>query len=257
MSKASNNTGKEPKIELKNVKTFRGNEGYGLNATLYVDGIKTAFVMDDASGGPVNYDIFNQKKFDEIKAYAATLPAEPIVFDGVPALDENKQPMTIQPDVDTLVDNAFNLIQREKEAKKIGKKMEQCVMWGIPGANAYHEVKWSAPLAKIPLARLQQSINKYMAEFKPGEQFLNTNLKKLGLITYKFDMTDVTNTGEWFVAQEGDKWSVLRNHDTSSAPFADAADQSACAGLRTETQGEYDSKKEAEEVLAKIKAITA
>jgi hypothetical protein len=254
MSNASNKTGKEPKIELKNVKTFRGMEGYGLNATLYVDGIKTAFVIDDANGGPVDYEIFNKAKFDEIKAYAASLPAEPIVFDGVPALDEKNQPMTIQPDVDTLVDKAFNLIQRAKEQKKIEKKMETCVMWGIPGADAYHEVKWSAPLSKIPVARLQQSINKYMAQFQPGEQFLNTNLKKLGLITYKFDMSDVTNTGEWEVTRDGDKWEVVRNHDTSSAPAADAVDQSPCAGLRTETQGVYDSKAEANEVLAKVKA---
>ena len=255
MKQASSTQVKAPKIELKNVKTFRGMDGYGLNATLYVDGVKTAFVLDEGNGGAVDYTIFDQKKYGELKAYAASLPAEPIVINGSTMMDGDK-PMMHQPDVDSLVDEVFNAMERTKAFKKIEKKMDQCVMWGVPGADYYHEVKWSAPLSKAPLATLQKAIFKYMAQFQPGEQFLNTNLKKLGLITYKFDMSDVTHTGEWAVNRDGDKWEVVRNHDTSSAPAADAVDQSPCAGLRTETQGVYDSKAEANEVLAKLQAVS-
>jgi hypothetical protein len=41
------------------IKTFRGNEGYGLNATITRDGRAVAFVLDDASGGEVRVDFRN------------------------------------------------------------------------------------------------------------------------------------------------------------------------------------------------------
>lgn len=41
---------------VKGVKTFRGNEGYGFNATLYKDGKAIAFVIDDANGGCYSYE---------------------------------------------------------------------------------------------------------------------------------------------------------------------------------------------------------
>ena len=40
---------------VKNIKTFVGMEGHGFNASLYRDGIKVAFVVDDASGGMVDF----------------------------------------------------------------------------------------------------------------------------------------------------------------------------------------------------------
>lgn len=41
---------------VKGVKSFRGNEGYGFNATLYKDGKAIAFVYDDANGGCYSYE---------------------------------------------------------------------------------------------------------------------------------------------------------------------------------------------------------
>lgn len=41
---------------VKNVKTFRGNEGTGFNATLYRDNKKVALVDDDAWGGCYSWD---------------------------------------------------------------------------------------------------------------------------------------------------------------------------------------------------------
>ena len=251
-----NTTIQRPKIELKSVKTFRGNEGYGLNATLYVDGVKTAFVIDDANGGDIDYEIFNNEKFELLQAYAKTLPAEPIVFNGKTMMtktaDGTETPVLFQPTIDTLVDEVFNEMEKAKAAKKLEKKMDQYVMWGVPGANSHTEVKFTIPLAQIPTAKLQACINKYMATFKPGEQFLNTNLNELGLITRPFNMKDVVSTGEWCVIPQEGKWLVLRNHDTLSAPASDAADQSQCSGLRHEVQGEYNSKGEANAVLKKI-----
>ena len=40
--------------EVKNVKSFRGMEGHGYNASLYRDGNKVALIMDEGNGGEVS-----------------------------------------------------------------------------------------------------------------------------------------------------------------------------------------------------------
>ena len=52
----------ENKYEVKGVKSFRGMEGYGFNATLYRNGKKVAFVMDSAQGGEYDYEWVDYKK---------------------------------------------------------------------------------------------------------------------------------------------------------------------------------------------------
>jgi hypothetical protein len=44
---------------LAGVKSFRGMEGYGLNATLTRDGQKVAFILDEGNGGCVRFDFRN------------------------------------------------------------------------------------------------------------------------------------------------------------------------------------------------------
>lgn len=55
---------------VKGVKTFRGREGEGYNATLYRDGKKVAFVTDDASGGQLDID------WEDIHAPRTTVQVE-------------------------------------------------------------------------------------------------------------------------------------------------------------------------------------
>jgi len=43
------------KYEVKNVKSFRGREGYGFNASLYRDGKRVAHVDDEGNGGCYRY----------------------------------------------------------------------------------------------------------------------------------------------------------------------------------------------------------
>jgi hypothetical protein len=49
-------TSTAPVYTVKGIKSFLGREGYGFNATLYRDGKAVAFVRDDASGGPVDFE---------------------------------------------------------------------------------------------------------------------------------------------------------------------------------------------------------
>lgn len=47
---------------VKNVKTFRGMEGYGFNATLYRDNKRVAHVDDEGNGGCYRYHWFDYEK---------------------------------------------------------------------------------------------------------------------------------------------------------------------------------------------------
>jgi len=81
-----------PKYTVKNVKTFRGMEGEGYNATLYRDGKKVCEVIDDASGGEVNFqwaDAF--KKIDgpsvrgeRVEIHGFNYKDEPYTYKGTP-----------------------------------------------------------------------------------------------------------------------------------------------------------------------------
>lgn len=47
---------------ISKIKTFNGREGQGLNATILKDGKPICYVLDDASGGEVDYDYRNPKQ---------------------------------------------------------------------------------------------------------------------------------------------------------------------------------------------------
>ena len=69
------------KIELKNYKTFTGREGHGFSASLYLDGVKSGVVSDDASGGPLHYtDRVAQDKLDKF-ANAQPLAPDDFAFE--------------------------------------------------------------------------------------------------------------------------------------------------------------------------------
>lgn len=98
---------------VKGVKFFRGNEGYGFNATLYRDGKAIAFVYDDATGGMLGWewrkDVDVKAEEALLKAHVAALP--PISGCGV----------SIPVDVDLYVDGLVQDAQLLKDAQKFIK----------------------------------------------------------------------------------------------------------------------------------------
>lgn len=69
------------RLVVKNIKTFRGHDGVGLNATLYFDGKKVCEVLDDAHGGEWDFHWIdgydsNSKIAAEVRAYVSTLPTK-------------------------------------------------------------------------------------------------------------------------------------------------------------------------------------
>ena len=72
----------KPRLAVKNIKTFNGHDGVGLDATLYFDGKKVCHVFDDARGGEVEYHWVGATRAEadaieaEVQAYVATLPTK-------------------------------------------------------------------------------------------------------------------------------------------------------------------------------------
>lgn len=68
---------------VKNVKTFIGNEGQGFNANLYRDGIKVAFVFDDANGGDYSYQ-WEDREAPQVDIHVTGYQDKPVIYKGTP-----------------------------------------------------------------------------------------------------------------------------------------------------------------------------
>lgn len=106
----------EIKLEIRNVKFFQGTEGYGFNATLYVNGIKTAFVIDDANGGCYNYQVFDKDAFATFSKYVKTLP--PMSYDIIAGMEGETYPQ----DEDTVMNRLVEDWELNTKIKRLCKK---------------------------------------------------------------------------------------------------------------------------------------
>ncbi len=79
------------KVQIKGYKRFHGHDGQGFDASIYIDGKRTAIVSDDGWGGGYQFHALNaetQVQLDELEKAVKALPAkhyEP--ENGVPAMD--------------------------------------------------------------------------------------------------------------------------------------------------------------------------
>jgi hypothetical protein len=182
----------KPKLELKNVKTFFGMEHMGgLNADLWINGVKCYFVCDEDTGGEMNFSpfLYNNPKEKEVRAnikllndYIASLPEYPMIIDGKPYKDKSGKIMMMKPDLSGIVDDLFNEIQKEKAKKKMQKFFEVAICYGIPDAPEYRYIKYKRPLSQVPLFHLQGQVDQILKDrCKNGEVIFNDNLKALGV----------------------------------------------------------------------------
>lgn len=166
------------KIELKNVKFSEhlSEETNAFTANLYVNGKKCGYVRNDGCGGDTmvqNYDGTTRNLFHECEEYCKTLPPRTYKFNG----KTHEYPANIE----NFVDDLFEDWLKQKELKKLEKKMVDSLLWGVPNGSSYHQIKFKIPLTQIDRVKLQGYINKYKGEFKENEIFLNTNLQGFDL----------------------------------------------------------------------------
>ena len=99
------------KLEVKNIKTFRGMEGMGFNCTLYIDGRKAGMVIDDARGGSYHYEISGDD-YKNLRDYAKSLPHLPC---------EWKTGVLFEQDLDSIIGKLVDNFENDKRMKRFCK----------------------------------------------------------------------------------------------------------------------------------------
>jgi len=166
---------KAPKIQLKNVQTFEGHDGIGLNADVWIDGVKCMHIHDGAYGGCMEYHNFtyDNPKAEQIKVliknfedYIKTLPARTYIMGG--------ETHSMKMDMDLFITEL-------QERMELEKKMKKSILVGVPNATQYGMYKFKVALSNIPTQQLQAAIGRIKLKLEKGEQILNTNLQELGV----------------------------------------------------------------------------
>jgi len=114
-------------LSVKGIKSFVGNEGHGYNATLYADGKKVAFVIDDASGGQTQFQYEGKTREERaanekiVTDFIKALPPQAIGADA-PQWEKDLYPsglreINLDIYIAGLVDN-FEVAKRLKSLKK-------------------------------------------------------------------------------------------------------------------------------------------
>jgi hypothetical protein len=181
---------KEPQVTFKNVKTFRGMEGYGLNADIYINGVKSIFVMDEANGGEYNYEYYNKEQAQLLLDYIASLPEYPMIIGGKPYIDKNGKPAMMKPSLDQYICDKMVELEDKKAEQKFEKQkaklQETAILFGVPEAKEYRYLNFRKPLSQVDKMTLQREYTRVkMTWCKNGVEVLNTNLR--GLIVLPVD----------------------------------------------------------------------
>ena len=169
---------KAPKVKLKNVKTFEGHDTMlGLNADVWIDGVKCMHLHDSAHGGGFEYHDFayGSKDPEKIKGLIKNLE------DHIKTLPETKhtfggKTISIKPDMDGFLNDIY-------EEMELEKKMKRAILVGVPNDTQFTMISWGKVLlTKIPMHVLQKTVDRLkVEECVDGKVILNTNLTALGV----------------------------------------------------------------------------
>jgi len=118
------------RLTLKKIKTFIGHEGYGLNADLYLDGVKVAFVLDDANGGEVDHQFIDKASEDRVWAFIKSIPDDDDAKEMRTSDYWMKYPKAIETHkLDALINEFVDNYQNDKKLNRLRKTK---VLWNKP-----------------------------------------------------------------------------------------------------------------------------
>ncbi|MCK9543604.1 MAG: hypothetical protein M0R03_16420 [Novosphingobium sp.] len=174
---------KEPKITFKNVKTFQGMEGVGINADVYINGVKCYFIIDSGDGGDLEFrDIiqgnitniqFNKMLLDE---YIKSLPEKKWNIGGT----EKFFKVTLEDYINDKIVEWDEQRQKKKFQNKMKKLFKTCIVFGVPDSGSYQYLNFKKPLDSFPPEYLDMQIHNVQKKYCKGDvQILNTNLQQL------------------------------------------------------------------------------
>lgn len=176
----------KPNVQLKKVKTFVGMDGYGLNADVYINGVHCYFVLDEGSGGEMDFtnqarltnDPAKRKLIEDncklLDDYIATLPPDVSTING--------KTYTMKVDLEFFINKLVDEMETEKLRKKQEKKMlklyQTAIVIGKPNDTKYRYINFKQPLSAIPMSKLVFYVAKLINdECHDGVKILNTNFK--------------------------------------------------------------------------------
>lgn len=183
----------KPKVELKNVKFHEGREGQGVNADVFINGVKVYHVRDDGNGGCLDFDLHS---FDiktraiakELTDYIDSIPEKPLDFGNGVIKDEQGNVRMEKTTLEDYVNELLYAYQRDKDTLKFEKKKmllyKTAIVFGDPATpDKYSFLNMKKPLNQFPLAWLQQQVDNAKAKYVNGNvQFLNKNhIESLGI----------------------------------------------------------------------------
>jgi len=184
-------TMKKPKVVLKNVKFHEGHEGQGINADVWINGVKCIHILDDGNGGCLDIDVlsYGAKDPDKIKnlvkdlnEYVDSLPEKPLDFGHGAIKDKEGNVRMFKTSLEDYLNELTYEFERQKERKKMEKRMQTAFVIGIPNADRYTYFNYKRPLSSMPKEYLQGRLDAIVKKHcTDGKIILNTNLQALGL----------------------------------------------------------------------------
>ena len=167
---------KELRFEIKNVKTFEGEEGMGLVCDLFINGTKCCHCIDSAYGGEMN--IHNVSNSDKVKDLVKQM------YDYC----NNKPKIKVRDiefpyTVESLINDLYNDKQIEKAKKQMLKKRENAIIVGKK--DDYFDYSFfnsRKPIKEIPTRILQNIIDEQVKpKLEKGQIILNTNIPDINI----------------------------------------------------------------------------
>jgi len=187
----------EPLIEFKRIKTFQGMEGEGLNADIYINGVKCFFMCDAGDGGMIDFDKLSyrdkpnvavESNVQLVDAWIKTIPNTIIPLQRKPTIEDPRTELVIEADYETYFNQKYEEYMRAKDTAKFEKKKmamyQTCIVLGNPATpEQYSFLNYKRKLNEFPKVWLQQEVNKAKAKYCTGNvQILNKNhIASLGI----------------------------------------------------------------------------
>jgi len=161
------------KIELKNVKFSEAmsEETNAFTANLYINGRNIGYCKNQGHGGCTDYNANSPEDRKVIAEAEAYCKAQPDIDFGTFSVPNN-----LEHTIDLLFEDWL------KATKKQERKMQTCILVGVPNSNSYGVYNFKRPLSEVPVGQLNASILRIKSKLETGEVILNTNLKALGAI---------------------------------------------------------------------------
>lgn len=166
------------KIELKKIGIYErmSEETTAFVADLYINGKNVGTCKNDGHGGCTDIS-GNSKEGNQLIAEAEAY------FKSLPKTKMEGYNFEYQPSLEYFIDDFLTEFLRKKEVKKMEKRMQTAIVFGIPNANQYSYINYKRQLSTIPTTTLQAQVELIKTKHcKDGVVILNTNLQALGIV---------------------------------------------------------------------------